>query len=60
MGTAVFPPPSYLGPAFISSHRACVDTYVPTRLFANNCPQFENKLFLQQHLPELSLPLSQS
>ena len=35
-----------------SSPQACADTYAPTRLFANNCPQFENKPFPLHHLPE--------
>uniref|UniRef100_M3Z6Y0 Uncharacterized protein n=1 Tax=Mustela putorius furo TaxID=9669 RepID=M3Z6Y0_MUSPF len=39
---------------------ACGDTHAPSRLFANNGPHFENKLFLRQHLPELSLPLGKA
>lgn len=40
------------GPTFNSPPGACVDTYTRTRLFANNCPQFENKPFPSAHLLE--------
>lgn len=35
---------SWLGAAFINSQQTCVDTGAPSRLCANNCPRFENKL----------------
>lgn len=55
-----------IGAHFHQVPRACVDTHthtLPTRLFANNCPQFENKLSpAGGHLPgppPLSAQLSQ-